>query len=75
MSTRYAVIIEREEKGCSAYVPDLPGCIAAGNTEQEVRTLIKEAIEFHLEGMRHHGERIPEPTSICEYGEAVLPAA
>jgi predicted RNase H-like HicB family nuclease len=66
---RYAVIIEKDSKGCSAYVPDLPGCIAAGDTLEEVRTLIADAIQMHLEGMREDGEPVPEPTSLCEYVE------
>jgi predicted RNase H-like HicB family nuclease len=67
---RYAIIIETDESGCSAYVPDLPGCIAAGATVEEVRTLIAEAIQMHLEGMREDGDLVPEPTSLCEYVEA-----
>ena len=66
---RYAVIIENDGKGCSAYVPDLPGCIAAENTLEEVRRLIAEAIAVHLEGMREDGEPIPESTSLAEYVE------
>lgn len=69
---RYAVIIERVRAGYSAYVPDLPGCIAAGSTESEVRRLIKEAVDFHLEGIRLHGDPIPEPTTSCEYVDAVI---
>jgi predicted RNase H-like HicB family nuclease len=67
---RYAIIIENDGQGCSAYVPDLPGCIAAAETVQEVRKLITEAIQMHLEGMREDGDCIPEPTSLCEYVEA-----
>jgi predicted RNase H-like HicB family nuclease len=67
---RYAIIIETEGNGCSAYVPDLPGCIAAGDTVEEVRKLIAEAIQMHLEGMREDGDPVPEPTSLCEYVEA-----
>jgi len=66
---RYAIIIEKDADGCSAYVPDLPGCIAAGDTVEEVRTLIAGAIQMHLEGMREDGEPVPEPTSLCEYVE------
>jgi predicted RNase H-like HicB family nuclease len=66
---RYAVIIENDGKGCSAYIPDLPGCSAAGDTLEQVRRLIAEAIEVHLEGMREDGEPIPEPTSLAEYVE------
>jgi predicted RNase H-like HicB family nuclease len=71
---QYAVVIETGETGCSAYVPDLPGCIAAAETEAEVRNLIREAIEFHLEGMREDGEPIPEPTSRVMYVD-VAPVA
>ena len=60
---RYAVISERGATSFSAYLPDLPGCIAAAETEEEVEQLIREAIEFHLECMREDGEPIPEPTS------------
>ena len=64
---KYAVVIEKSESGYSAYVPDLPGCIAAGNDLPETERLIREAVEFHLEGMRLHGERIPEPSTVAEY--------
>lgn len=64
---RYAVVIEQAEGNYSAYVPDLPGCIATGNTIQEVEQQIREAIEFHLEGMREDGLVIPEPSSRVEY--------
>ena len=73
MTIEYAVVIERGREGCSAYVPDLPGCVAAADTEEEVTTLIREAIKFHLEGMREDGEPIPEPTSRVVYVE-VAPA-
>ncbi len=64
----YFVLYAPTENGYSAHVPDLPGCVAAAVTLQETRQLMKEAIEFHLEGMRLHGERIPEPVTT---GEAV----
>ena len=60
---QYAVIIEKSGNGFAAYVPDLPGCIAAAKTRTETERLIREAIEFHLEGMREDGEPIPEPTT------------
>ena len=69
---KYLIIIEKDGKGCSAYVPDLPGCVAAGDSEEEVRALIHEGIQLHLNGMRETGEIIPEPTSTGEYVEAVL---
>ena len=66
---KYAVVIEKGEKGYGAYVPDLPGCIAAGNTKEEVKKLIHEAIEFHIEGLKEDGEQIPQPTSSIEFIE------
>ena len=60
--TEYTVIYERGPYNWSAYVPDLPGCIATGKTRGELETLIREAIEFHIEGMRQHGEPVPEPS-------------
>ena len=56
---RYLVVIEKGESSVGAYVPDLPGCIATAETEEEVRCLIKDAIEFHIEGLRDSGERVP----------------
>jgi predicted RNase H-like HicB family nuclease len=64
---RYTVVIEAGETGFGAYVPDLPGCIAAGATREEVVRLIQEAIEFHIEGLKADGEQIPEPTSSIEF--------
>jgi predicted RNase H-like HicB family nuclease len=66
---RYAIVIEKSDTGCGAFVPDLPGCVAVGETIQETEKLIKEAIEFHLEGMKEDGVEIPLPTSIAEYVE------
>jgi predicted RNase H-like HicB family nuclease len=66
---RYAVVIERAEGNFSAYVPDLPGCVATGATVEEVEREIREAIAFHLDGLREDGLAIPEPTSRCEYVE------
>ncbi len=60
---KYAIVIDRSSTGYSAYVPDLPGCVAAGSTRVEVERLIREAIQLHLEGMREDGEAIPEPTT------------
>ena len=64
---RYAVVIEKAEKNYSAYVPDLPGCVATGATLEQVEAEIREAIEFHIEGMREDGLPIPEPASKVEY--------
>ncbi len=69
MTRRYAVVIEKAPGNYSAYVPDLPGCIATGNTIEEVEREIREAIDFHLEGLRDAGQPIPEPTSRMAYVE------
>jgi predicted RNase H-like HicB family nuclease len=66
---RYAVVIEKVGGNYSAYVPDLPGCVATGVTRAEIESQIKEAMEFHVEGMRADGESIPEPSSVVEYVE------
>ena len=63
---QYTVILEKGDNGFGAYVPDLPGCVAVGETKEEALHLIQEAIEFHLEGMREAGQAIPEPVSISE---------
>ncbi|BAZ27638.1 hypothetical protein NIES4074_00650 [Cylindrospermum sp. NIES-4074] len=62
---RYAVVIEKGETSYGAYVPDLPGCVAVGETLEEVKQMIAEAIEFHIEGMLEDGLSIPQPTSIA----------
>ena len=66
---RYLVVIERGESSWGAHVPDLPGCVAVGETREEVMELIKEAIDFHLEGLREHGEPIPVLSSESEFIE------
>lgn len=66
---RYAVVIEKAENNYSAYVPDLPGCIATGAAVEEAESQIREAIEFHLESLRQDGSPIPEPASWVEYVE------
>ena len=63
MPMKYLVIVERSENGFGAYVPDLPGCVAAAASREEVLTLIQEAIEFHIDGLRDSGELIPAPRS------------
>ena len=63
----YLVVLERGDKSFGAYAPDLPGCVAVGKTADETLKLIKEAIEFHLEGLRKAGMKIPEPASRIEY--------
>ncbi len=64
---RYVVIVEQGENGFGAYVPDLPGCVAVGETREEALRLIREAVELHLEGLREDGLPIPEPSSSSEY--------
>ena len=66
---RYAVVIEKGQNNYSAYVPDLPGCVAVGDTVEETHREIQGAIEFHLEGMRADGLPIPEPSSQVDYVE------
>ena len=64
---KYLVIYEKSATGWGAYVPDLPGLGVAGTTLDEVKQLVREAIDFHLEGMRKHGDPIPEPSAVTEY--------
>ena len=66
---RYAVVIEKAQDNYSAYVQDLPGCVAAGATIEEVEAHIREAIEFHLDGLREDGTPPPQPSSHVEYVE------
>jgi predicted RNase H-like HicB family nuclease len=72
---RYGVVIEQAAGNLPACVPDLPGCVATGQTVEEVTREIAEAIDFHLEGLKLSGSPIPEPTSIAEYVEAHFPLA
>jgi predicted RNase H-like HicB family nuclease len=67
---RYAVVIERASNNFSAYVPDLPGCGATGRTVAATENEIREAIRFHIEGLKADGLPVPAPTSIAEYVEA-----
>jgi predicted RNase H-like HicB family nuclease len=67
---RYAIIIEKAEGNYSAYVPDLPGCVAAGDTVEAVEQEIREAIRFHIDGLKADGLPVPKPTSIADYVEA-----
>ena len=66
---RYAIVIDKAESNYSAYVPDLPGCIATGANIQQVEAEIREAIEFHINGLREDGSQIPLPSSQVEYIE------
>ena len=63
---KYLVIIEKTETGFSAYVPDLPGCIATGNTRKGVEQNIYEAVKFHIEGLKEDGLEVPKPTTESE---------
>ena len=65
----YAIVIEKGESSYGAYVPDLPGCVAVGESEEEVRSLIHEAIDLHLESLREEGLILPHPQAIVEYVE------
>ncbi len=65
-SVRYGVVIERGDRNFSAYVPDLPGCIATGMNLEETKKRITAAIELHLQGMREDGDPIPEPRTVCD---------
>lgn len=67
---RYAMVIEQGERNFSAYLPDLPGCIATGESLEQVKQRMQEAVDLHLRGMREDGLPIPEPTSLVEYVEA-----
>lgn len=66
---RYAVVIEKASGNYSAYVPDLPGCIATGETVEDAQREIRAAIKFHIEGLRADGLEVPEPSSISDYVE------
>ena len=66
---RYAVVIEDANGNFSAYVPDLPGCVATGSTVEETERAIREAIRFHIDGLREDGVAIPKPTSRVDYVE------
>jgi predicted RNase H-like HicB family nuclease len=69
---RYAIVVEKAGKNYSAYVPDLPGCIATGRTPEETEQLIREAVELHLNGLREDGLPIPQPSSRVEYVEVTV---
>lgn len=66
---RFAIVVEKTENNFSAYVPDLPGCIATGQTLEETEYEIRQAILFHIEGLRDDGLPIPQPSSIVDYLE------
>ena len=66
---RYMVVIERGETSWGAHVPDLPGCVAVGETREEVLQLVREAIEFHIDGLKEDGLPVPTPSSEGEFVE------
>ena len=66
---KYVVIVEKTGNGYSAYLPDLPGCVAAGDTVEETERLIQEAITYHLEALRKNGDPIPEPSTSAQLVE------
>ncbi len=70
MTPKYLIVIEKTANNFSAFSPDLPGCVATGETKDKVRQHMQEAIRMHLEGMREDGLSIPEPSSVAEYMEA-----
>jgi predicted RNase H-like HicB family nuclease len=72
---RYAVVLEKAKRNYSAYVPDLPGCVATGKTVQEALSAIRAAIEFHIEGLVEDGDPIPDPGTLVDYVEVHIPAA
>jgi len=67
---RYAIVIEKADGNYSAYVPDLPGCVATGATVQDTEREIRDAIRFHIDGLKQDGQPVPKPTSIADYVEA-----
>lgn len=70
---QYMVVVEKGITSYGVYVPDLPGCIAVGETKEEALSLMREAIEFHIEGLREQGKPIPQP---CSFGELIeIPVA
>ena len=69
---RYAIVIERAGENFSGYVPDLPGCVATGATVKETENVLREAIEFHLAGLREDGAPIPQPSSQVDYVDVAV---
>ena len=67
---RYGVVIEKADGNYSGYVPDLPGCVATGATVEEVEHELRDAIRFHVEGLKEDGLPVPEPAAVCQYVEA-----
>ena len=72
MTRKYAVIYEKGPESFGAHVPDLPGCVAAGESFEATESLIREAIELHLATLREDGMPVPEPVTTCDYVEAAI---
>ncbi len=72
--SKYTVVFERSADGWGAYVPDLPGLGVVGDTLEETRQLIREGVEFHIEGLRKSGDPVPEPSTLVEHLDIELPA-
>ena len=70
---KYTIVIEQSPNNYAAYVPDLPGCVATASTREELLKEIREAIEFHIEGMREDGDPVPEPRATAEVVEVAEP--
>jgi predicted RNase H-like HicB family nuclease len=64
---KYLIVIEKTDTGYSAYSPDLPGCVATGKTREKTEHEMKNAIEFHIEGLRLNGDAVPKPNSLATY--------
>jgi predicted RNase H-like HicB family nuclease len=67
---RYAIVMEKADGNYSAYVPDLPGCVATADSVQAIEAEIRDAVRFHIDGLKEDGLPVPEPTSIADYVEA-----
>ena len=71
---RYAVVIEKATKNYSAYLPDVPGCVSTGKTVAQTLANLREALEFHFEGMIEDGDPIPDPQTLCDYVDVEIPS-
>ena len=67
---RYGIVIEKSPTNYAAYVPDLPGCVSTGETVEDAQGNIREAIRFHIDGLKEDGLPVPEPSAVCEYIDA-----
>lgn len=72
MPPRYAIVVERAKRNYSAYVPDLPGCVATGETAEETERRLRDALEVHIAGLKEDGLPIPLPTSVVDYLEITV---